>query len=124
MTVTFAVGLWLYSTMESLGIFEYVVAGSVLIIVLFSIIIGIKKIKDEKKGLVVEDELSNQIRQKAAASTFYLSFLIWTMIAMFTVNSDLDSEIPIGIGILGMGLFFIGFWIYYSKSGIQDENKN
>ena len=48
-TVTFALGLVAYSMMESLGTFEYVMAGAVLVIVLFSIILGMKRLKDEKK---------------------------------------------------------------------------
>ena len=46
------------------------------------------------------------------------------MIAMFTIDSNLRIEIPIGIGILGMSLLFVGFRIYYSKIGIEDENAN
>lgn len=123
-TVTFTVGLWLYSTMDKLGTFEFAAAGSVLVVVLFSMIVGIRRIKDEKKGIAPEDELSRRIKQKAAASAFSLSFILWTMIALFTVDSELRVEIPIGMGILGMGLLFVGFWIYYSISGIKDENAN
>lgn len=123
-TVTFMAGLWLYSTMESLGVFEYAVAAGVLIAVVFSLIIGTKRLKEEKNGLTVDDELSHQIKQKSAASAFSYSFYLWTLIVIFTVDSNLRIEIPIGIGILGMGLLFIGFWIYYSKVGVQDENQD
>jgi len=123
-TVTFSIGLWLYSTMDSLSILEYSMAALVLIVVVFSTIVGIKRLKKEKKGLTVDDELSLRIKQKAGASAFSLSFLLWSFIALFTVDTGLRPEIPIGIGILGMGLLFIGFWIYYSKKGIQDENAN
>jgi len=121
-TVTFVAGLWAYSTMDSLGTFEYTIAGLVLFVVLISFIIGVKRLKDEKKGLTVEDELSHRIKQKAAASAFHFSLYLWTMVLMFTMDSNLGIEIPIGIGIVGMGILFVGFWIYYSKIGIQDEN--
>ena len=54
-TVTFTVGLWLYSTMDKLGIFEFAVAGSVLIVVIVSLITGVKRMRDEKRGFAVED---------------------------------------------------------------------
>lgn len=118
-TVTFTVGLWLYSTKESLSILEYSVAALVLVAVIFSLIIGVKRMKDENKGLTVDDELSHQIKQKAASMAFMFSFYLWTMIILFGSDANRNIEIPIGIGILGMGVLFIGFWIYYSKNGIQ-----
>lgn len=124
LALTFAVGLWLYSLMDKLGIFEFAVAGFVLIFVIVSLIIGIKRMKDEKKGLAVEDELSHRIKLKAAANAFFYSFYLWAMIAMFTIDLNLRIEIPIGIGMLGMSILFIGFRIYYSTIGIKDENAN
>jgi len=120
--VSFIGGLWAYSTMTPLGAFEYGVAGLVLAIVVFSLVVGKKRMKDEKEGLAVDDELSNQIKQKAAAKSFMFSIYLWTMILMYTVDTQVRIEVPIGIGILGMALLFVGFWIYYSKNGIEREN--
>lgn len=119
-TVIFAISFWLYSSLEKIGTLEYTVAGLVLVVVSVSVGVGLKRIKAEKKGLTIEDELSRRIRQKAAANAFAFSFYLWTLIAIFTINSNTDIIIPVGI--LGMGLLFIGFWIYYSKTGIKDEN--
>ena len=119
-TVTFSAGLWAYSTMEPLGTFEIAIAVLVALIVIFSLVIGMKRIKDEKKGLTPEDELSKSIKQKAAATAFMYSFYLWTAIILFMVDTKHSIEIPIGIGIMGMGLLFIGFWIYYSKTGIDN----
>jgi len=119
-TLTFSAGLWLYSTIETLGTFEITVAVLVALKVIFSLFIGIKRLQDEKKGLTPEDELSKSIKQRAAAMAFMYSFYLWTFIIIFTVDSALRIEIPIGIGIMGMGILFIGFWIYYSKTGIDN----
>ena len=123
-TVTFIAGLWAYSTMEPLGTFEITMALLVAFIVIFSLVIGMKRLKDEKKGLTPEDELSKSIKQKAAAMAFMYSFYLWTGIIIFTIDTSLGIEIPIGIGIMGMGLLFIGFWIYYSKTGIDNGYQN
>lgn len=123
-TVTFTGGLFAYSTMSTLSTFEYSLAGFVLLTVVFSIIVGIGRLKNERKGLPADDELSNAIKQKAASRAFAYSFYTWTGIAVFTVDSNLRNEIPIGIGIALMGLLFIGFWIYYAKTGIANENSH
>lgn len=122
--VMFSGGLWVYSTSKSLGLLEIGTAILVLIVVLLSLFVGLKRIKDEKKGLPVDDELSLRIKQKAGASAFSVSFILWPIILIFTMDSDLDVRIPIEIGILAMGLIFIGFWIYYSRMGLKDENQN
>lgn len=122
--VMFSGGLWLYSTGKSLGLLEIGTAILVLVVVVLSLFVGLKRIKDEKKGLPVDDELSLRIKQKAGASAFSVSFILWPIILIFTMDSDLDVRIPIEIGILAMGLIFIGFWIYYSRMGLKDENQN
>lgn len=121
-TFTFIAALFTYSTMKPLGTFEYVVAGMVFAVVVFSLILGYKRLTDEKNGLTVDDELSNLIKQKAAASSFLYPFYVWTLIIIFTFDSHLSVEVPIGIGIFGMALLFIGFWIYYSNKGISNED--
>ena len=119
--VTFSVGLWLYSTKASLSSWEYAVAALVAIVVIFSLIIGVRKLKDSKQGFPTDDELSIKIKQKAAANAFVYSFYVWLMIMFFLNDEKLSPSVPVGIGIMGMGLLFIGFWIYYSKVGITKE---
>ena len=123
-TLTFIIGLGLYSTKASLSTFEYAVAGLVLIAVLFSLVLGIKRLKQQKKGLAVDDELSHLIKQKAAASAFMWSFYLWIMIILFFPDSSLGLEIPIGMGILAMGILFMGFWVYYTKSGVPNDQQD
>ena len=119
--VTFTMALWFYSKSEPIEVKELVVAGFVLIVVVFSLIIGIKRINDQKKGIPVEDELSLSVKRKAESKAFEFSFYLWTLILIFTIDTDINIEIPIGIGILGMGIIFIFFWIFYSRKGINDS---
>jgi len=123
-TVTFTVGLWLYSTKSELSVIEYTTAGLVLVVVIFSLVIGFKRLKDAKQGIPPEDELSVQIKQKAAANAFVFSFWLWTMIILFMGDKEIRPTIPIGIGIIGSGLIFIGLWIYYSKTGLGNGDTN
>ncbi len=123
-TLTFVLGLYFYSTMSDLGVFEIVMAGLVLIGVVFGIVIGIKRVGEEKKGIPADDEMSFRIKQKAAAKAFGMSFYLWTFIVIFTVDSNIEVVVPFAIGLLGMAVLFIAFWIHYSNKGIQigDEN--
>ncbi len=121
-TVSFSVALWLYAQSEPLTLTEYAIAALVLLVVIFSFVIGKRRIRDQKRGLPAEDELSQQIKLKAAASAFSGSFYLWMFIAIFAVDSELRPELPVGVGLLGMGVLFVGFWIYYSKTGVRDAN--
>ncbi|MDG1570695.1 hypothetical protein OZ410_00070 [Robiginitalea sp. M366] len=121
-TVTFSAGLWLYAQQSPLGIFEISVAALVFVVTGFSVVVALRRMKDEKKGLPAEDELSRGIKQRAAASAFAGSFYLWTAIAVFVMDSGLRPEIPLEIGLLGMALLFVGFWIYYSKTGSTHAN--
>ena len=124
LTLTFITGIAFYSTMAELMPVDYVIYAGIGSIVLFSIIAIFKQLRDEKKGLVTEDELSRKIKQKAAANSFTASIYLWTMILLFTMDSNIGNEILLGIGIVGMGLIFIGFWLYHNNKGIESENPN
>ena len=122
--VTFSMGLWFYAKQEPLTLTEYAVAALVLIVVVFSAIVGRKRIRDEKRGLPAEDELSLDIKRRAAASAFMWSFYLWTLITVFTVDSDIRPELPLEAGLLGMGVLFVAFWVYYSNSGTRDADSH
>ena len=98
-----------------------VIAGFVVFVVIFSLIVGLKKIRDAKKNLPVEDELSNAIKQKAAAMAYAFSFYIWVFILLFFSNKETSIDIAVGMGIIASGVSFIGFWIFYSMKGIDKQ---
>lgn len=123
-TTTFTIGVWFYSTQEALTSFEYIVAGLVFVIVVISTIVGLKRLKEAKHGMPPEDELSIQIKQKAAAVAFSFSFIIWTMILIFMGDKNVSPTIQIGIGIVSTGLLFLILWLYYMKTGLGNEDKN
>ena len=123
-TVTFFMGLWMYSTMEDLTLFEIGVAAFVILIVLATIPVIRSRLKNEKLGLPADDELSESIKQKAESKAFGVSFYLWAFIAIITLDSSLEPIVPIGIGLIAMGLIFMGFWSYYSKKGVGYENQD
>lgn len=105
----------MYSTMTELVVTDYLIYSAIGLIAFFSIVVAFRNLKAEKKGLIVEDELSRKIKEKAAANSFTASIYLWTMILLFTIDSNIRNETLLGIGIVGMGLIFIGFWFYHNN---------
>ena len=122
--VTFSMGLWFYARRQPLSVTEYVVAALVLLVVVFSLIVGRRRIRDEKRGLPAEDELSKDIKRRAAASAFMWSFYLWALITIFTIDSDMRPELPLEAGLLGMAVLFVVFWAYYSNTGTRDADSH
>ena len=123
-TVTFFAGLGLYASLDRLSAFEIGVAVFVVIVTLFGIVVARGKLKDEKKGLPAEDEMSKVIRDRAGATSFMLSYYVWVFVILFFSNSSLDFEVIIGGGLVAMTLVFFACWVYFSKMGVYDENQN
>jgi len=124
LTITFGAGIAMYSTVAEIKVIDYLIYAAVGLIVLFSLTVAFKRLKDEKKGLVTEDELSRKIYLKAAAHVFMGSIYLWSIILLFTSDSNISNEIVLGIGIVGMSLIFVGFWTYYNNKGIDGGNSN
>lgn len=123
-TVTFFLGFGVYSSMDTLSGFEVATAVFVILITIGGILIARSRLKDEKKGLPAEDEMSKKIREKAGAASFLVSFYIWTFMIIFFSGSQLDREVIIGIGVVATAVVFMGFWVYYYRTGVGFENQN
>lgn len=124
LTLTFGGGLVAYSMVAELQLTDYVIASAIGLIVIISIVLFIRKLKEQKKGLPVEDELSKRIREKAASHSFAGSFYLWTLIMMFTIDSTIRGEVILGIGIAGMGFMYLGLWLYYNNKGVESANQD
>lgn len=122
-TITFAFGLYVYSLFDEISLFHLIAILVVAILVIVGIIIGIKRLKDEKQGLPPEDELSKRIKTKAGAMAFIYSFYVWLIILVFTMDSHINRiEVPLGIGLFSMGALYLMFWAHYSNIGVDDAN--
>ncbi len=124
LTLSFVAGIAMYGTMSEIRISDYLIYGAIGFVALFGIVNVLKRMKEEKKGIVAEDELSMKIKQKAAAQSFMVSFYIWTLILLFTIDTNISHETIIGIGIAAMSLAFIGYWAYYNNQGISNDHSH
>lgn len=122
LTLTFAAGVGMYSTMTALKPIEYVIYGAIGLVALFALIRVFKNLRKEKKGLTTEDELSQTIKLKAGADSFTYSFYSWTLILLATLDNEMSNEILLGIGIAAMALIFVGFYFYHNTKGVDSAN--
>lgn len=116
-------GLLAYSEKESLNSIVYFILGLTVLMIGFDLYFKIQRYRNEKSGLTPDDELSNRIKEKAAAKAFILSVKIWIIIILLPHNVEITDEI-VALGLLAMGLIFFLNWLYYSKVGISVEDKN
>jgi uncharacterized membrane protein len=123
-TLTFAAGVIAYSFMTPVDPTQYVIYGAFGLIAILSIILGMKRLREARKGMILEDEMTQKIRLKAGANSFIFSFYLWTFILIFTIDSHISREFIIGIGLVGMSFLYLGFWFYYNHKGVGDENPN
>ncbi len=128
LTITLLMGIVLYAFFAgSDGEFT---AGTIislvipLIIIVFMIFFIVKRYKDIKAGMPLEDERSRRVLTNAAAKSFYVS-IYWLLAIswfdglfakMFGVE-QLTASQTAGGGIAGMALLFFGFWFYYDRKG-------
>lgn len=71
------------------------------------IMISWKRSKTIKEGMPVDDELSRNILRIAAATTFFISLVIWLVLLILNAHTELNPKFLTGIGIMVMCLVFL-----------------
>jgi hypothetical protein len=120
-SVTASLGFWIYYVMEgSLALTDIFQFSVILILIVFALYIGIKRIQSERKGLPAEDELSKKVLSKAASSAFYLSLYMWLAISYLSDSKSMATQTWIGTGIVCMSLLFALSWIFHRIKGVNE----
>lgn len=119
--VLITTGLWILSPGAIGDTMEYLHFGIILLIVLFALFIGYKRLKSEKRGEPSEDELSKKVLQKTAAWSYYISLYIWVAMIYIKDRIVMDTEIMLGTGILAMAVTFAVCWLVFNFRGIRNE---
>ena len=119
-------GIWIFRTGrpadQANGVFtEYFYVGIISIFFLLELYLGYKRIIRRKEGLPEEDEMSKKIAQKAAATSFYLSLLLWLVLIYVQDKITADIRILFGYGMIGMALIYVFSWFYYNFTGATHE---
>jgi peptidoglycan/LPS O-acetylase OafA/YrhL len=118
--VTLSLGAWVYySKNNSLEIADLMQYAIIVVLVAFALIIGIRRLKSERRGEPAEDELSKKIMQKAASTAYYISLYWWLVMSYLSENWEMETGSVIGRGILGMALIFVLSWFFYKMKGVE-----
>ncbi len=118
--VALTLGAWVYYSMkvsfEPVGFMQYLIA---FVLVAFALMIGIRRMRSERKGEPAEDELSKRIMQRAASTAYYVSLYWWLALIFISDNIPMEISSLMGTGILGMAVIFAFCWFYYKIRGIK-----
>ena len=118
-SILFMAAIWAFIIIEKgTNLFKgYDLIVFILIVVfgVIALISAVKKDKDEKEGIPIEDELSDQIKYKAGYYAFFISMYMWFFIFIFKEKFP-DLETLLGGGILVSAVIF-----YISKLVVKNQ---
>jgi peptidoglycan/LPS O-acetylase OafA/YrhL len=118
--VALSLGAWVYySKNDSLEIADLMQYAIIVVLVAFALIIGIRRLKSERRGEPAEDELSKKIMQRATSTAFYVSLYWWLIMSYLSENWEMETGSVIGRGIMGMALIFVLSWFFYKMKGVE-----
>jgi len=93
-----------------------------IIILIFALMVYKRGNSDLKNGFPLKDERSQKVMQKAMSMAFLVS--LYMLLAIGFLSEDViqfrDVSQATSVGIGGMALLFLIFWIYYNNSGILE----
>ena len=101
-----------------IGILQFIV---IILIVGFAIYIAMNRLRSVRRGEPAEDELSKKILLKASSFSYYASLYLWVAMIFVNDRTKLDTEILLGIGILGMAVIWVAFVIFFKIKGLKYE---
>jgi len=119
--ILLSVVMWFYSSGQYYSATDAIQFGIILLLVVFAMFIGYKRLKSAKRGEPVEDELSKKILLRTASTSYYISLYIWVFILFIKDRISYDTEELIGYGILGMALSFAICWLLFNFRGIRHD---
>ncbi|HOP05064.1 MAG TPA: hypothetical protein PL017_11735 [Tenuifilaceae bacterium] len=112
---------WLIYNFNETSIMENLHFGVILVLLIFAVFVGYKRLSSEKRGEPTEDELSKKLVQKAAALSYFISLYLWVFMIYIKDRVQMDVEVLMGSGILAMGVVFAASWLFFNFRGIRGE---
>jgi len=113
--------MWILSSGTTLKGFDILSFGVIILVVLFALFVGYKRLTSERRGEPSEDEMSKKVLLKTAAWSYYISLYLWVAMLFIKDRVKLDTEELLGAGILGMALSFAICWIVFNFRGFRNE---
>ena len=106
--------LWLFNSETTITGSRSIMIGIQVVILVFAVLVVVKRWTAKKQNLPAEDEMSKRILQRGAATSYYLSIYMWLALMYFEERIELERSTLIGAGILGMAILYGLSWVYHN----------
>ena len=103
---------------ESFDLFTF---GILILVIVFAVILGYRRLNSTRRGELPEDELSKKVMQKTSSVSFYISLYLWLAIMYFSDRINYETHTIIGAGIICMAVIFGICWLIFNFTGIRNE---
>ncbi|MCP4977476.1 MAG: hypothetical protein GY931_15080 [Maribacter sp.] len=112
LTLTFVLGIIVYSQMAEIQPKMLIIYALIGIVALISIFVAIKKMKEEKEGQPIEDEFTTLVKYKSGFYAYLASMYMWLFIFLFRdISSDVETLLGGGILLSGVIGFVCKFFV-------------
>ena len=119
--VLFTAGIWYFSSSAKLTTVDILSFGIIILVVVFAVLLGFRRLSSAKRGEPAEDELSKKVMRKTSSLSYYISLYLWLVIMYFSDKLKFETHTIIGAGILGMAVIFAVSWLIINFGGIRNE---
>jgi Kef-type K+ transport system membrane component KefB len=113
--------MWLRMSPEGMSIHEVTQIGIIFLMVVFGLFFAWRRFSSVRRGEPVEDEMSKRVMQKASSLSYFISLYLWVFVIYINDRVDVDTEVLIGSGILGMSVIFVISWLIIYLRGLRNE---
>jgi hypothetical protein len=113
--------VWVRTSQGSLSRFEIPQIGIIIALAGFGLFFAWRRLSTEKRGEPAEDEMSKRVMQKASSLAYFVSLYLWVFVIYINDRIDIDTEVLIGSGVLGMAIVFAICWIVIHIRGVRNE---
>lgn len=119
--VLVAVFIWMRVSPEMMSSHEITQIVVIFLLVGFGLFFTWRRFSSTRRGEPAEDEMSKRVMQRASSLSYYISLYLWVFIIYINGRVDIDTEVLIGSGIVGMAVIFALSWIILQIRGNRNE---
>jgi peptidoglycan/LPS O-acetylase OafA/YrhL len=118
--VLLTTGLWYFSSAGKMETAEIAGFGVILALAVFALFMGFRKLSSARRGEPVEDEMSKKVMVRASSLSYFISLYMWVFVIYINDRVDIDTEVLIGSGVLGMAVIFALTWLIVHFRGMRN----
>jgi len=116
-----AAALWFVTSSTEFKPVDILQFGVILVLVVFGLFFGYKRLTSAKRGEPAEDELSKKVMQKAASLSYFISLYFWVFLIWLKDRVSMDTEEVLGTGILAMAVILGISWVIINFRGVKND---